>query len=51
MFGNDKQTRTTVLQTRTKLFKDFEYLAFIPMPIIDKSSEELVYTVIGIDKK
>lgn len=51
VFGNDKQTRTTVLQTRTKLFKDFEYLAFIPMPIIDKSSEELVYTVIGIDKK
>ena len=51
VFGNDKQTRTTVLQTRTKLFKDFAYLAFIPMPIIDKSSEELVYTVIGIDKK
>lgn len=51
IFGDDKLTMTTVLQTKTKLFKDCEYLAFIPMPIIDKGLEELVYTVIGIDKK
>lgn len=51
MFGNNKLTSTTVLQTKTKLFKDFDYLAFIPMPIIDKNSEELVYTVIGIERK
>ena len=51
MFGDDKSKSTTVLQTKTKLFKDFSYIAFIPMPIIDKNSEELVYTAIGIERK
>lgn len=51
LFRKGKTGKTTVVQTRTKLFKDVSYLAFIPMPVIDKSTEELVYTVIGLERK
>ena len=51
LFGREKSSTTTVVQTRTKLFRGVSYLAFIPMPVIDKNSEELVYTVIGLERK
>lgn len=47
----NNQTENAVLQVRTNLFADVRYVAFVPLPVFDRESEEVTYTVIGIKKK
>ena len=44
-------TSTSVIQTRTNLFQGQNYVAFVPLPVVDAESELVTFTVIGLKKK
>lgn len=50
-FWGDIVEDASVVQVRSRLFKNVNYVAFIPLPVFDIESEGVKYTVIGLKKK
>lgn len=47
----DQESESSVIQVRTNLFQGVRYVAFIPLPVFDVETENVTYTVIGLNKK
>lgn len=50
-FMDGGESSASVVQIRTNLFQGVKYVAFVPLPVFDKESEVVTYTVIGLKKK